>query len=262
MGTAPRFDEVDEHTQAYLDQLVSIKGHLPDKAEPIPFPDFQLEVKRLREKTSSGPSDVTPAMIKTEAEDDYLAQIGWHASNFPWTTGYSPERFRKGLDLLIHKKPNDNRVHRLRPILLFDLEANMHNKRLGRIAMENAERLQGVADEQYGSRKHKAADVQALNTRLFYDHIRLKRKPATSTFIDLVSNYDLVVHSIASLALQRVNTPKAPIDCTFTTLQDMVHTVRTAYGDSIESYGGELWAIPCSPPPQGLGQGNGAAPCI
>eukprot|EP00957_Ditylum_brightwellii_P036256 2746203-Ditylum_brightwellii.AAC.1 len=42
----------------------------------------------------------------------------------------------------------------------------------------------------------------------------------------------------------------------------MVHTVRTAYGNSLSSYGGDLWAIPCSPPPQGLGQGNGAAPCI
>eukprot|EP00957_Ditylum_brightwellii_P182948 13935345-Ditylum_brightwellii.AAC.1 len=42
----------------------------------------------------------------------------------------------------------------------------------------------------------------------------------------------------------------------------MVHTVRTAYRDSIESYGGDLWAIPCLPLLQGLGQGNGAAPCI
>eukprot|EP00957_Ditylum_brightwellii_P008938 676527-Ditylum_brightwellii.AAC.1 len=126
--------------------------------------------------------------------------------------------------------------------------------------MDSAERLQGVADEQYGSRKQKAADIQALNTRLYYDYALLERTPATSTFIDLVSNYDLVAHSIASLALQRVNTPKAPIQCTFTTLQDMVHIVRTAYGDSIESYGGDLWALPCSPPPQGLGQGNGAAP--
>jgi hypothetical protein len=42
----------------------------------------------------------------------------------------------------------------------------------------------------------------------------------------------------------------------------MVHTVRTAFGDSIELYGGDIWALPCSPPPQGLGQGNGAAPTI
>eukprot|EP00957_Ditylum_brightwellii_P144547 11011100-Ditylum_brightwellii.AAC.1 len=87
--------------------------------------------------------------------------------------------------------------------------------------MSNAEYLQGIADEQYGSRKNKSADIQALNTRLYYDYILLERTPATSTFIDLVSNYDLVAHSIASLALQNVNTPKAPIHCTFTTLQNM-----------------------------------------
>eukprot|EP00957_Ditylum_brightwellii_P120597 9199646-Ditylum_brightwellii.AAC.1 len=80
-------------------------------------------------------------------------------------------------------------------------------------------------------------------------------------FIDLVSNYDLVVHSIASLAYQQVGVPKAPVVCTFSSLQDMVHIIRTAYGDSINSYGGELWCILLSPPPQGLGQGNGAAPC-
>eukprot|EP00957_Ditylum_brightwellii_P049520 3755996-Ditylum_brightwellii.AAC.1 len=42
----------------------------------------------------------------------------------------------------------------------------------------------------------------------------------------------------------------------------MVHTVQTAFADSIESYGGDIWAQPCSPPPQGLSQGNGAAPTI
>eukprot|EP00957_Ditylum_brightwellii_P074988 5698875-Ditylum_brightwellii.AAC.1 len=87
--------------------------------------------------------------------------------------------------------------------------------------MARAEEIQGVAQEQYGSRKQKAADIQALNTRLFYDYVLMEKTPAISTFIDLVSNYNLVVHSIASLAMQRVGTPKAPINCTFTTLQDM-----------------------------------------
>eukprot|EP00957_Ditylum_brightwellii_P040712 3082007-Ditylum_brightwellii.AAC.1 len=128
--------------------------------------------------------------------------------------------------------------------------------------MEMVEENGGIAQEQYGSRKRVSADVQALNTRLFYDCILLERTPATNIFIDLVSNYDLVVPSIALLALQRVGMPKEPIQCTFTTLQDMVHTCRTAFGNSISSYGGNIWEIPCKPPPQGLGQGNGAAPCI
>ena len=38
--------------------------------------------------------------------------------------------------------------------------------------------------------------------------------------------------------------------------------VRTAFGDSEETYGGDLFAIPFDHPPQGAGQGNGASPAI
>ena len=34
-------------------------------------------------------------------------------------------------------------------------------------------------------------DIHALNIRLFYDPKRLKRVPATITFTDLVSNYNI-----------------------------------------------------------------------
>ena len=118
-----------------------------------------------------GPSDVTPSMFKTKVLDPELPEIGWRRFNFPWCTGYSPKCYRRGLDLLIHKYNNNFRPHRLRPILLFDIEANMHNKYLGRISMSQAEILDGIAREQYGSRKAKAADIQALKTRLFYDLI-------------------------------------------------------------------------------------------
>ena len=70
--------------------------------------------------------------------------------------------------------------------------------------MSQAETLYVIAPEQYGSLKSKAADIQALNTRLFYDLIGQKRIPATSILSYLVPNYDLVVHGIASLSLQRV----------------------------------------------------------
>eukprot|EP00957_Ditylum_brightwellii_P041765 3162876-Ditylum_brightwellii.AAC.1 len=39
----------------------------------------------------------------------------------------------------------------------------------------------------------------------------------------------------------------------------MVHSVQTAYGNSLETYSGDLWVIKVNPPPQGLSQGNGAA---
>eukprot|EP00957_Ditylum_brightwellii_P066788 5067688-Ditylum_brightwellii.AAC.1 len=40
----------------------------------------------------------------------------------------------------------------------------------------------------------------------------------------------------------------------------MVHSVQTAYGDSLQTYWGDLWVVKIKPPPQGLGQGNGTAP--
>ena len=87
--------------------------------------------------------------------------------------------------------------------------------------MKTVKEFKALTPKQYGSRKYKAADIQTLNTRLFYDLTRLKRITDTSTFSDLVSNYDLVFHNIVSLSMQQYNIPKEPIMCTFTTLQNM-----------------------------------------
>ena len=97
--------------------------------------------------------------------------------------------------------------------------------------------LDGLPPEQYESRNFKATNIQALNTQLFYDLIRQKRIAAMSILTDLVSNYNLLVHSITSLSLQRVDVTKEPILYNFTTLQKTTHSVRTAFGDSKKTYG-------------------------
>eukprot|EP00957_Ditylum_brightwellii_P069333 5263614-Ditylum_brightwellii.AAC.1 len=116
----------------------------------------------------------------------------------------------------------------------------MHNKRLGKEAMQHAEGCLGIAIELYSSRELILADLQALTTRLLYNCVLLKGTPATSLFIDLVSNYDLVVHNAVSIALQKVAMPKSPILYAFKMLQYMIHTVRIAHGDSIEKYGDDM----------------------
>ena len=62
----------------------------------------------------------------------------------------------------------------------------MHNKHLEWTAMSQATILDVISPEQYGSRKAKAADIQDLNTILFYGLIWQKRIPETSIFPDLV----------------------------------------------------------------------------
>ena len=102
------------------------------------------------------------------------------------------------------------------------------------------------------SENRKTVDVQALNTcntRLFYNLVIQKKTTPTSVLSDVISKYDLVVHIISSLDLQRGNIPKEQTHFTFSTLHNMVHSVRTAFGDPANTYGGDIWSIPLKLPP-------------
>eukprot|EP00957_Ditylum_brightwellii_P085224 6481110-Ditylum_brightwellii.AAC.1 len=52
LGEAPQIEGVNEYTQLYLDQLVSINGLLPNDPQPIKFTDYISEVKKLWGKKS------------------------------------------------------------------------------------------------------------------------------------------------------------------------------------------------------------------
>eukprot|EP00957_Ditylum_brightwellii_P116243 8866967-Ditylum_brightwellii.AAC.1 len=225
LDTSSEVEGIEAATQALLNECNTVNSELPKEVELIPFAEFLCECKRLRERIASSPSTITPAMVKTEAEDLILGRTAWHFSNFIWCSGHSPTRFKMGLDLLIHKKAKDNWLDGLCPILLFDIKCNMHSKCLGRYGMSCGKIFGGIAPEQYCGCINHTPELQALNQRMFYNQVLLNRTPVTSTFIDLVSNYDLVVHSIALMAYQWAGVPKGPVYCTFSTLQDMVHTV-------------------------------------
>ena len=105
-------------------------------------------------------------MVKKESLDPYLMGIGRMQLNLPCCNGYLTKRYRQGLDLLIHKDTEDHRQYRLRPILLFEIKANIKNGHIGSHSMRKEEYMGGLAPEKYGRRALKAAEIQALNKRL------------------------------------------------------------------------------------------------
>jgi hypothetical protein len=178
----------------------------------------------------------------------------------PMLTGYSPQRHRVGIDVMLLKKENDTNVDKLRTIVLFDSEANMNYKHLGRRAMNAAISLQQISTEQY-SRPNRNSIDHALNRQLVMDHQLYERKPYALVSCDLKSCYDRINHTSASLSLQRLGIHKAEIISMFDSIQRMTHRVRTAFGDSRSTYGGQdikKWKLP----PQGVLQGNGCGPAI
>ena len=159
---------------------------------------------------------------------------------------------------MLEKKAGNFRVDKLRAILLFEVCFNDQNKQIGRAMMYHTEDMAMLAPEQFGSRKRLSAIEHCVNKRLTFDLWRQKKRPGALCANDAKSCYDRIVHSVASLCMQRVGLPIGPIICMFTTIQNLHHHIRTIYGDSEVSFGGDLWAVPV----QGVGQGNGAGPHI
>jgi len=146
----------------------------------------------------------------------------------------------------------------MRTIILYEADFNQNNKLLGWDLMFNAESLCLLAPERYGSQKSLTAIAHGVNKCLTFDLLRQKRIPGGLCTNDAKSCYDHIVHSVALLAMQWVGIPVAPIISMFSTIQGMRHHVRTAYGDSLSTFGG----CPTDTAVHSIGQGNGAGPAI
>ena len=141
--------------------------------------------------------------------------------------------------------------------MLFEPDYDFLNKHISRIAMANAERFNHLAKEQYGSRKDHRAIDQGTNKRLTTDMFLLRREPGALCSNDARGCYDRIHLVVAGLAMLRQKIEESGIECMITTLQHLIHIVRTAYGDSETWYGGTPTTKPAL---QGCGQGNGAGP--
>ena len=160
---------------------------------------------------------------------------------------------------MLLKKQNDKRAEKLRTILLLEADFNHLNKKLGRDLMAQAEKYQLIAPEQFGSRKRHSSIDQVLVKRLYYDALRLSRTNGFLCSNDAKACYDRILHSVASIAMQRIGMPLGPIKCMLQALQGMKHYIKTSHGISTSSYGATLED---GKPVQGSGQGNGASPTI
>ena len=128
---------------------------------------------------------------------------------------------------MLLKKQGVYEVSKLRAILLFEADFNQNNKCLGQAMMYQAEDLQLLAEEQFGSRKRHSAIDHCLNKVLMFDLSRLTRSTLTVCSNNAKGCYDRIVHSIACMSMLPVGVPKEPIVCMFTTLQNLRHHVRT-----------------------------------
>jgi hypothetical protein len=214
--------------------------------------------RHAKENTSCFPSEFSFATFKASSFETYLANMDCIMTRIPLHTGYSLLRWQRVVGVMIAKKSNLTDIDNLRTICLFEVDANYCFKHIGRAMMHNGEKHGTIAQEQYGSqKKHRAIDL-AVNKVLTNDILRQSKHTATICCNDAKACYDLIGHAQASICMQRQGVPKEAVNCLFTTLQNAIHYVRTAYGDLTLAYGGSGWVKPM----HGIGQGNGGGPPI
>lgn len=255
-GTYECPDGTPEVVRLWLENLV-IKDdeHTLDTLQS--FRDYRKGWQYAKEFTSSG--ELHFGHFKAEAEHDMLAWSNYVMAGIPRVTGITPDRWKRGTDVMLLKKEGLFLLEKLRTIVLFESDFNFENKRLGRDAMRLALDKGLITDEQY-SRPGRSSQDNVLNKRLMFDYARLRRQTFAVCACDLKSCYDRIVHNAATLALRRAGVRMSDIQSMFGTIQQMIHKVRTAFGDSDRTY--------CADNPeflhpiQGTCQGNGAGPSI
>ena len=158
------------------------------------------------------------------------------------------------------KQANSYHVDKQRTLGILDSEFNHSNRALQHEAMQAALCNDCVAIEQY-SRPQRRCITHALNRQLTADNRQSKRLAWAMTMSDLTGCYNRIIHNAAALVLLRLGLSHAKILFMLKTIQRMVHRVRTAFGDSERTYGGdnfESWLFA----PQGILQGNASGPAI
>ena len=252
-----------EGTNPYITEFLQQLQYDPNAHNKPPIATLPTEAytqgwKRKKEFTSAGKSEWTFSHSKTCALDQNASDFEATMAHIPYITGYTPLEWQVGVDIMIYKKANLDRVDKLRTIVLKEADANFNDGRLGKEMMDHAERHNMIAREQYGSRKGHSSIDHAVNKRLSYDLMRAFRHPGALCSNDAKSCYDRILHSITAISMRRLGMPEPPIECMLKCIQKMAHYIRTTHGDSEKPYTSNHTLIPF----QGVLQGNGASPSI
>ena len=97
-----------------------------------------------------------------------------------------------------------------------------------------------------------------MNKRLVLDILRTQRRPGIICANDAKACYDRILHFAAYVSLRRAGLTEEATTSMLRPITRLLHKIRTAYGDSKVTYGGDEWTRD----PSGICQGNGAGPAI
>ena len=233
----------------------------PTSPDPIQWThrEYYDSWRIMKEDTGTGPGPSFAAMKSIEC-DSIANKATSIIALVPLQTGLLPQSWLQAIELLIPKKTSDLRAKKLRRITLFTAQLNHNKKFLGKSMMLYGEQKNLLAIEQYGSRKSKSSIQHAWNKQMVLDWMTTSHTPGVYIANDASGCYDRILLMVAYLILRRHGIPAPAAYFSMVCLQKMKYHVRTAWGTSKDSYGGDSWMTTHGYNPHGIGQGSGDGP--
>lgn len=199
--------------------------------------DFCAMYKVVDENTSSSPSTKHVGHYKAATGSPALAQIYAIMMWLPYKEGFSPERWRVVLDVMLPKEENNWKIHRLRIIQLYESDVNQSMRfffarQMGFMLKDS----DCIPDMQFGSRPGKMSISPVLQKQLTYDIVRQSKGVMGCVENDAIGCYNRTANKLGYIKLRQLGMPMSAIKSLADTWYNMVHVIRTAYGRSNSSY--------------------------
>lgn len=171
----------------------------------------ELLGKKATERTSCFTGALRFSTHKASSKDDLLSKFECRMTRIPLFSGYTPTRWKKVLDVMILKNSGWHQVDSLCTIVLFQPDCNYAFKFVGQEMMSHAEHCKSLAPEQLGSKSNHRAMDQAMNKTLTNDILQQTKHPGAICANVAKSCYDLIVHTMAVLAMRWQGDLKVPL---------------------------------------------------
>ena len=184
----------------------------------------------MKEKTATSYSGRHFGHYKAAAHSDYLSEVRARTVKLVIKTGATPERWSKGLSVMLEKITGVALVIKLRAILPIEADFNFHNRLIFGERMIKLARDNGLVPEEIYSEKGKTTEDPILQQVLLFDI-----DPLLVASVDAAQCYDRIAHETAALTLRVYNIKVASM---LTPTQSMLYYLRTGFGESKRYSGG------------------------
>ena len=248
--------DVDEATNALIEEMGDLWEMMCDR-HVIPIiteNNYKGHWGRMKESTSSALSNIHMGHWKTFLKSPELIDFESRTLTLVARSGIPPERWSRGLQVMLEKTEGVSLIDKLRFILLMEGDKNAYNRMLiGYKAIRDLEEINYIPEDQYSQRGSTAEDSK-LDNRLTLDISRQMLINMTAISADADQCYDRINHIVLALALRAVcgdaNIAKAMLE----SIQNMKYYQRTGRGDS------NTFLSALDELLQGICQGNTAGP--